>query len=459
MTAHVLLGIFATILPQIVLGEILVALFIYLYKYNLKHRNWIWTLIFISYFTGIEMFYRATGVSFLPYELSKYLQIGLVLFNLFSSKTRFKTFVGIAIIILILPSAILYPAAEYKDFIFTSLGIVALGMLVSFSGLQKISPDKFISILKAFLLPCISFVTFITIKTPALSDVEFNLSANFEMTGGFGSNQVATILSAAICVLLVLLDSRKFIGSRTITLGLIIYFFLRAFLSFSRGGIIGLVISTLLAYILFKKIRRSTLVKFGTVMLLSVTVFVLSNLLTGGMLLLRYQGDTNATLAGKRDKNLELITSGRTDYAIVDLALWGNNPVFGVGPGNSKFMRFRYGRFDAGAAHSEATRLLAENGIFGLIINLILIIWPIYIVYKSRGSQSRFIKTMLFAFAYATTYHSAMRTGITPLFYALASLDIIYPMGAVESDGFKAGNTLYQRVRQFPQKNLDEKTN
>lgn len=422
---HILLGIIAVVLPVVVPIVITGVLLWYIFVYSANDASKLQVLIFISYFNAMETLYRAAGVSFLPYETSKYIQIGLILVSLVFSRTGFTSMLGFLIILLVLPSAALFPPALYKNFVFTSFGIIALGFLVAFIGNQRIIFTDFVKILKSFLLPCISFVTFITLKTPKFSDINFSLEAHAETTGGFGSNQVATLLGAAICLIIIMADKNRYIVNRLVTFGLMIYFFLRAFLSFSRGGVIGLILSLVISFALFKKIKQSVLVKLGIILVLFCTVFILANNFTGGNLLLRYEGETGGTISGTRTKSLRTLSSGRTDYAAVDLEIWFDHILFGVGPGNSQFIRFKYGMFSEGAPHTEATRLLAENGIFGLIINLILVFWPVYIILKTGNREARFIKTMLFVFAYATTWHSAMRTGLTPLFYGLASMNIL----------------------------------
>jgi O-antigen ligase len=105
--------------------------------------------------------------------------------------------------------------------------------------------------------------------------------------------------------------------------------------------------------------------------------------------------------------------------------MWLDNFIIGVGPGNLQFLRYKYGDYeDLLPPHTEQTRLLAENGIFGLAINIIIILWPIHIIWRTRDRNMKFIKSMLFIFAYATMFHSAIRTGLTPLLYGLASMDI-----------------------------------
>jgi len=424
---NILFGLMAAALPSIVPLVITGIIFIYLFGYARNDKDKVQTLRFISYITGLEILYRSTGVTFLPYETSKYVQIGFILVNLFIARTFFRSFTGILIIILLLPSLILFPANLYKYFIFNTFGILALGFFIAYTGKHKIHYQDFIKILKSFLYACTSFVTFITIKTPNFSEIEFDLGANNDTAGGFGTNQVATLLGAGICLLIIMIDQRHYIYNRFVTLSLTLYFTLRALLTFSRGGLIGVTLSLLLSYILFKSLKQRDVIKLIILAVFSTSIFIFTNELTGGQLLLRYQGETAGTISGSREKDSNVFLAGRATYASIDIMLWFDNLILGVGPGNSQFMRYQYGVYDEAPPHTEATRLLGENGIFGLAVNLILILWPVYIISKTPDKTFKFIKSVLFIFAYATTYHSAMRTGLTPLFYGLASMDIIFP--------------------------------
>ena len=425
---HIVFGIVAAIFPIFVPLLFLVVAGLGLLKYSSHDRSKFYTLLFISYLTGLEILNRSVGGSFLPYEVGKYVQIGFIVVNIFLAGTRFNSFIGLLIIILLLPSLIVFPPDEYKNFIFNSLGIFTLGFVLAYAAYNKIFINDFIRILKAFLLPCITFVTYITLKTPDYADIDFRLGANVATAGGFGSNQVATLLGAAICLLVIMLDQKYYIVNRFITQGLILYFTLRAFLTFSRGGVIGMIVSVLVAFLFFRKIKQSSLIKLLILASALVVMFIITNAITNGQLLLRYKGETTGTLAGSKEKNLESLSSGRNNYAEVDIYMWLDNIILGVGPGNVQFLRYKYALYDDAPPHTEATRLLAENGIFGLIINLILIFWPVYIISRTSNRDMKFIKSMLFIFAYATTFHSATRTGLTPLLYGLASMDIIpYP--------------------------------
>jgi hypothetical protein len=420
---HIAIGLVAAIGGDgIVSASIIFALLYYFRGGNIDNK--VFTLQVISYITSMEVLYRATGMTIFPYELSKYTQILLVFYSVLIAGTRFTNSTGIIIVLLTLPSLILFEYSLFKYLIFNSFGIVSLGILLGYCGNSKVKFEDFLKIGKFFLLPAISYLVFVTIKAPNIDEINFELGANFEASGGFGSNQVSTLFSAAAIFLIIFLMEKKQFVNRTIDLIIFLYSILRTFLTFSRGGMVSLVLSFILSYFLFKKIsdRQIKYVIIGIGLFIGIAFY--ANRLTNGFLLLRYEGETAGTLSGNAEKDSKSISSGRTTYTETDIKTWKDNPILGVGPGWVQFVRFKYGVDDSSAPHTEATRLLAENGIFGLIINIILLVWPIYVVTNEKRKDIKFIKSVLFLFAYSTTFHSAMRTGISPLFYGLASLNI-----------------------------------
>ncbi len=414
-------SLFANLVPLLFC---IIALY-FLLKIGTDDSSKIGTIKIISYLTSLEILYRVSGVTFLPYELSKYIQIFFCLYTIILNTKAKLHPIGIFIILLSLPSLILFEYEVYKFLVFNSFGIYALAVFVSFTAFNRVNIHTFISILLNFIYPIISFLVFITIRTPSFEEINFELGANFETSGGFGSNQVSTILGALSCCIIILIIMKRPIANRIwLTYSLLVYAIFRGLITFSRGGMFGLAMSVVLSWLFFKKTGFSNLIQFVGLAVISGLIFIYSNSLTGGNLLLRFQGESSGSIAGSKEKDNETLTSGRNLILESDLAIWQDNIVLGVGPGKSQFVRYKYGLDLEVAPHIEFSRLLAENGLFGLIINLILIIWPFYIIRKTSSSNFKFVKALLFIFAYSSTFHSATRNGVAPFFYGLASLDI-----------------------------------
>jgi hypothetical protein len=425
IAVHILFGVLISFNGFLVPLLICLITVLFIFKLALNDSSKINTFRIIAYLTSLEILYRATGVTFLPYELSKYIQIFFCFYTIILNTNAKFHQIGFFIILLTLPSLLLFEYNIYKYLVFNSFGIYALAVFVSFSAFQKISVQSFASILLSFIYPVISFLVLITIRTPSFDEISFDLGANFETSGGFGSNQVSTVLGAFCCCLVLLIILKKAISNRYwLTYSLLVYALFRGLITFSRGGMFGFLISLILPWLFFKRISITNFFQMAGFLILSILIFIFSNNLTGGQLLLRFQGETAGTLDGVKEKNSENVTSGRSIVFESDLNIWEDNLLLGVGPGKSQFIRYKYGLDMDVAPHVEFSRLLAENGIFGLIINIILVFWPVFIINRTKSSQFRFIKAVLFIFAYSSTFHSAMRNGIAPLFYALASLDI-----------------------------------
>ncbi|REJ78546.1 MAG: O-antigen ligase domain-containing protein [Acidobacteria bacterium] len=210
-------------------------------------------------------------------------------------------------------------------------------------------------LLAAMIFPILSVAFATLFFTVSVENIHFTGESNFATSGGFGPNQVSSILGlgaflAAISILILKNDSRIRIYYWAIAL----FFTAQSVLTFSRSGIynaIGGIIAVLLLHL-----RRPTdaLKKLIPVFLIAsvflVFIFPELNRFTGGQLSDRFQ-DTN--------------TSSRTQIAETDIQLFLQNPIFGVGIGESPTSREAIIGRDR-MSHTEFTRLLSEHGVFGL---------------------------------------------------------------------------------------------
>ena len=145
--------------------------------------------------------------------------------------------------------------------------------------------------------------------------------------------------------------------------------------------------------------------------------------ITEGNLGLRYSGETNSTLSGERARTINTVTTGRFDIFIADLALWDKYLIFGTGAGASKYLR---GNGLSGISpHTEFTRLLAEHGLFGLLILLTILSCYLNMKNSNKNNIYRAIQIVLFIFGMGTTLHSAMRTFVTPILIGLSMTTVL----------------------------------
>ncbi len=434
---HALLGVAATVSAFPVVGFFYVALlysFINLFNVNNKDRPRLIAEIII-YFASFEALGRlAQADPFLPYELGKYILLFLCPLGLLLSKNfTAKGSLGLIIIILALPAAFFDESGMvvFNDVKFNLLGLLNIGAAIWFFSAITISLKTLISWSKLMLYPIISVLVFTIIRTPDLDSVEFELGANFATAGGFGSNQISTILGLGVfllasCILL----SYRITGYKWMDLIVLALLTIQGLLTFSRGGMIGgffgiIVLMYYLTRLSARERKKMAIPNFKKYVIplgvLLFLVMIVANTITGGMLLLRYQGETQGTLAGSADKNLNKITTNRSDIFMEDVELFSEYPTMGVGVGASTFLRNDYKGY---APHVELSRLLAEHGILGLIIFILFLI--VFILNRNAAPDyiSKGLLVACFLLGFLATFHSATRTYITPLLMGVSCVSV-----------------------------------
>ncbi len=428
LLVHVILGVVATFLPVGMVVWIYLVLVAFMLEFGNYQNSRGIVHFFLAYYIGLEIMARIVQASpLVPYESGKYFMFAVLVAGLLSMRLPGRTRIGWLILALLLPSFLVLPVSvTYKDLAFNVLGMINLALALVYFARIRLTPPLITSLLRLVILGLVPVLVSVILKTPDFDDLKFTLAANFSTSAGFGSNQVSTVLSLAFMILGFCLMFRVPIFRPTwVTVALFAAFFFRALLTFSRGGLVSALIVLLLvwlsAYFFFRELlpRALTTARAFVGVALLLVIFYQANELTSNLLLLRYQGETNATLLGKREKDLSVLTSNRLDIVVSDLRVWETSPVFGVGPGMSKYARGDLFNNYA-AAHVEGSRLLAEHGVFGLAILIILFVFPVYWVLHEKNPYVRALQICFFSFALLTTFHSAMRTNVTPLLYGAA---------------------------------------
>lgn len=398
-------------------------------------KNGISLVLLLSYLTSFELFCRLMKTApLIPYEIGKYASIAGALIALFNSGKKSYNGIAVLLLFLSLPSLLNIDISigEYRNtLVFNYFGFISMVLLMIVFDRKMISFETDLkNIMIAFLLPVISIVIFLTIKSPDLSEMEFALGSNYEASGGFGPNQVATVMGAGFFISYIFFAMYgkisfgfgKFIVD---TFFIIISCMIRGLLTFSRGGMfVGFFL--ILVFISFKgQISKSiSLFKvsfFQIVILFSLLIFITYqiNEFTDNQLFLRYQGETIGTQNMERDKDVDLLLSGRKGIIEQELELFYDNPLLGVGPGQSRFERIKRG-YEDNNSHTEVTRMVAEHGVFGIAMAVIFLFYPLFLVGRQKDLLGRFIVGALCFIAIVTSFHSATRLLITPFFYALA---------------------------------------
>lgn len=424
---HVILGVVSTVTPFALIAWFYV-IFITNIKQaldSLKRKKIDYFLFLMMYLISFELLDRMAETSpFLPYELGKYFLVLSGVFGILVLGIRNN--VGMLLALLVTP-AIFYDLSGqvvFFDIINYYLAPLAIGLGIAFIDRLNISEEGFDNLLRLLWLTTLSSLAFTMFRTPDLEDISFTLSAQSETTGGQSSNQVSTILGfgffLSVYAVIKKLKFSGFLYGDVLVAGL---FFFQGLLSFSRGGMIVAVFSIFVfIYYQSKRKRIQMLGYFFLGIIVLSVVFTITDDITDGKLLQRYQGETEGTLAGSKEKSADVLTSGRVSIFNEDIELWLENPLFGVGCGASRYVRFED---RVVAAHIELSRLMAEHGLFGLLYFVILVFHFFRIRKVNKLTNYKALVSSLYILAILTTFHAAMRTYVTPMLILLASLKIV----------------------------------
>jgi O-antigen ligase len=373
-------------------------------------------VLVVSYIIGAELFWRMTGANVF-WEFGKYASLAVIVIGLIRFKQWKKALLPLlylALLLVSIPATITWfgwgsQAREAISFNFS--GPLLLAFSVIFFSQVRLGLIQLKQIAWIMTIPIISVFTLAFFSTITEQRIVFTTESNFATSGGFGPNQVSAILSLGVVMMFLIILFEKNRQVRLIALVLFIFFLVQSILTFSRGGLFNAVMCIFFAVLHILQNRRSRtrfLFLFSTVVL--VSVFVLYPRLdsfTNGFLTQRFT-DTNLT--------------NRGEIALGEILVWRDYPLFGTGPGVSKYMTLRYTGIYA-AAHTEYTRLLSEHGIFGLMALLLLVIIIIQSYKRTPGWLYKTWVVVFLLWPLAEMTHSAMRIAAIPVLLGMANIN------------------------------------
>ncbi len=405
----------------IMLSVLVYFLFITLQNENKNNE----ALMGAAYIAGSEVFFRMTG-GMVFYETGKYMVIIFLIIGMFfkgtSSKTvPFWTYLLILVPGIIVASITMSLEADFrKSIAFNLSGPVCLGVSALYCYYKKIKKEDFQKVLLMLLMPLLSIMFYLYLFTPTLKEGLINMAGNYAATGGYGPNQISTVLGMGAFLIVTRLFSirNRFINViDLILLGLMGY---RAVITFSRGGVFTSLVCILVFIILFyykQDVKEQKNTNYKIILLLSsiIVIWIFSSINTFGLIENRYE---NRDSAGQLKAD---ITTGRVELVATELNAFYNFPLTGIGVGKG----YEYREETLGiniASHNEISRLLSEHGLLGLFALLILIFVPIIFWTKFKNNYY-FLAFM--AFWFLTINHSAMRIALPAFVYGLALLYIV----------------------------------
>lgn len=393
---------------------------------NSKNKN-NEVLLITSYVVGTEVFLRMTGGNAV-HELAKYEVIFFFILGMLYSGVSKNAIIYLFFILLLLPGVYIganvlgYEVDVRKAILFNILGEVALFVSALYCFNRKVTLTQIEYMIKAIALPLVSMVVYLFLYTPSIRDVVTGTQSNFATSGGFGPNQVSTILGLGMfCffALLILFSKSKLVF--LVHLALLLMTSFRGIVTFSRGGVltaIAMIVVLIFVLYWFANTKAKSIIVILTLSSLIIGGFVwtYSVLQTGGMIENRY-ANKDARGREKVDK-----LGGREEIANTELIMFLENPIWGIGVGKNKEYREQMTGIEA-ASHNEITRLLAEHGVFGILAFMILLFTPLIFYLNNR---EHIFLISFFVFWLLTINHAAMRIAAPAFIYALTLLKVSF---------------------------------
>ncbi|MEO8097270.1 MAG: O-antigen ligase family protein [Acidobacteriota bacterium] len=368
-----------------------------------------------AYVVGAELVWRVCHAT-LSYESGKYSLIAVFGAGLLAMGRWRPSMSAIIYFALLLPSGVLtimtYHSEEARQQLsFYLAGPLALAVGMIFLSNVQLTDRQLANMLIAMIGPIAGLAVITLYATLTAPILEFTTESNFVTSGGFGPNQVSSILGLGVfvCMFYALFSSagRAF---RLFITGLMLLCAVQSAMTFSRNGLyIAGVAAVFLGVFGFRlPVVRQRFVLGGLAIAVLATSVILPRLnsFTGGMLEARFK-ETN--------------TSHRDELVTDDIRIWLEHPVYGVGPGNARNFRDIGGSHFS--AHTEFSRMLAEHGIFGAVGMIVLFVAGAHRLWKLRDAESRALTATLFAWTILYMGANAMRVAAPSFAFGLAFMD------------------------------------
>lgn len=422
---HVIIGILIFMMPFLskIYGY---GIYIFWLWYIIKSQNKNdEVLIAAAYIVGSEVFLRMTGGNPL-YEITKYGVILFLFVGMYFSGFSKGALPYWIFLILLVPGVIIstfvldFDTNIRKAIAFNISGPVCLAIASLYTFRKKIALAQMNTILLSLGLPIIACMVYLTLFTPNVREVITGTDSNFTTSGGYGPNQVATILGLGMFIFF----SRIVLESKS-TFQVILNLFIavnityRGMLTFSRGGMItGFLMILLLLLFLYIKSNGNGKVKlnyiFAMIGLAMLCIWAYTSFQTGGLINKRY---ANQDAAGRVKESR---FTGREEVAASEIDMFLKNPIFGVGVGKGAEVRKEETGIEV-LSHDEITRMLAEHGSLGILGLMILFFTPLFLYFENKFNM--FLLCFV-CFWFLTVNHAAMRTAAPAFVYSLSLLNV-----------------------------------
>ena len=379
----------------------------------------IYHLVYVTaYITGAEILWRSTEAAVF-WEFGKYSVTFLLILALVrrGNLAQVKA-LPVVFFLLLLPSILSSPTLDRQAISFNLSGPLALSICSVFFCVFPLTTDHLQRILIAILSPVVGLATLASSSTIISSQITFGNRSNFVASGGFGPNQVSSMLGLGVIVALMLASHsrlRRNRVSRLIVFALAIWLTVQCLLTFARGGFLTAVGALLPAVVILLRDRRR---RFAVPVLGAVFLLVLAYKVIPEL------NDFTEGAFGERYSNFH--TTGRVEIIEADLIAFKENPLFGAGLYQSKEYHRLTFRFSS--AHTEYSRMLAEHGLFGLCAVILLGILSLQRYQRKLPPIRKAYVVCFTTWALLFMCHAAMRLVAPSYLFGLAGAAMVSPV-------------------------------
>lgn len=368
-------------------------------------------LYVLAYIAGVDLIWRGGGATIF-YEIGKYALIGFSFMGLLLQRKPPTTWRWpLVFTILLAPSIFVMPYFNRQQIAFHLAGPVALAVASMYMSTLRLTLPQFKRMLLALLVPSASLGFLTMFFTLEATEIDFTGISLHATSAGIGPNQVSSILGlalvAAFCY--AILEKHNTV-LRNLMILIIIWMVAQSMLTFSRGGLwtgLGAILMGALFLARDGRMRARVIgLALVVVPLFTLVIFPALDDFTGNTLSARLQ-DTS--------------TTRRDGVVLADWDIFVNNPIAGVGPGQSKILHALYLPKSI-QAHVEYSRLLAEHGIFGLAVLLILSYVTLKRLLAKDSVENKALSVIATFWALLFMGHSATRLMAVAFMFALPEL-------------------------------------
>lgn len=371
-----------------------------------------------AYLTASEVFWRMTEAQ-IPWEFGKY-SVGAIFALYLITRGWKKPFLPVMYFCGLLPSAIFLPMliknvtrVSASQISGNLSGPLLLMLSVLFFSKVFLTPLQLKKMFFYLIFPIVSILSIAGYMTYSVEGLYFSAASNSATSGGFGPNQVSSVLGlgALAAYLLLFIGNSKFIPKAILVL-IAIAFATQSALTFSRSGVYTAVLSSMAAtFFLVSKRKNIFGIFFAVILILGVAhLYVWPRLVgfTGGAIEKRFK-QTSMT--------------NRESLFAQDLQMFRQNLILGVGPGQSG--KYRSTEMIGSAGHTEFSRMLGEHGIFGFSSLLFLLLCAYGLVRRKKTLLGQAVTVSCLSWAFLFMAVNAMRIAAPSFAFGLAAVTLV----------------------------------